>query len=252
MSPIFIGGLDRTGKTLLRLMLSSHPNIAITRRTYMWSKYYNKFGDLGKVENFNQCLNAILDSRSISFLDPDEEEIRREFSKGEATYARLFAIIQLQYAIRMGKSRWGDQMGMIELYADAIISAYPGAKIIHMIRDPRNRFEEKFVRKKSKPGKVGWETGRWLKSVQLANHNLASYPEKYHILRYETLILDPEGTLRSICDFIEEPYEPGMGHDAANGQAPQESPLDPYGFPEENTDRQEKNQIIYRYRENCS
>ena len=209
-SPIFLGGLDRTGKTILRLMLTSHPNIAITRRTYLWSKYYNKFGNLGVFENFNQCLKAILDSKSISFLDPDEEEIRREFSKGEATYARLFAIIQMQYASRMGKSRWGDQMGMIEQYADVIISSYPEAKIIHMIRDPRDRYEEKFENNKSKPGKVGWETGRWLKSIRLANRNILRFPENYRILGYEKLISDPEGTLRAICDFIEEPFEPGM------------------------------------------
>ena len=31
--PIFIGGLSYSGKTPLRIMLSAHPNILLTRRT---------------------------------------------------------------------------------------------------------------------------------------------------------------------------------------------------------------------------
>ena len=47
LGPIFVGGLDRSGKTLLRLALSSHPNIAMTRRTYTWTEVYQRYGDLG-------------------------------------------------------------------------------------------------------------------------------------------------------------------------------------------------------------
>jgi len=209
-NPIFLGGLDRTGKTLMRLMLTSHSNIAITRRTYLWSKYYNKFGDLSQVENFNLCLDAILGSKSIQYLEPVEESIRSEFSQGEATYARLFGIIQKQFATKMGKSRWGDQMGMIEQFSYPIISAYPRAKIIHMIRDPRDRYKEKFSNKKIKPGKFGWETERWLKSIRLAHRNLRRYPQNYHIVGYETFITNAESTLQEVCEFIEEPYEHGM------------------------------------------
>lgn len=208
--PIFLGGLDRTGKTLLRLMLTSHSNIAITRRTYMWSKYYNKYGDLRQEMNFDRCLIAILRSKSIQFLDPDDGAIRREFSQGEATYSRLFEIIQTQYANKMGKNRWGDQMGKIDQYADQIISAYPRAKIIHMIRDPRERYVEKFANRRTKPGKFGWETERWLKSIRIAHRNLRRYPEDYKIIRFELFISNPEKTIREVCEFIGEPFEQGM------------------------------------------
>lgn len=208
--PIFLGGLDRTGKTLMRLMLTSHSNIAITRRTYMWSKFSNNFGDLKQEMNFNRCLNAMLRSKSIQYLDPEEGAIRHEFSQGEATYPRLFEIIQRQFAHRMGKNRWGDQMGMIEHYADPIFSAYPSAKIIHMIRDPRERYVEKFATKKTKPGKFGWETERWLKSIRIGDRNLQRYPRDYKIIRFELFISNPEKTIREVCEFIGEHFEQGM------------------------------------------
>jgi hypothetical protein len=66
-SPIFIGGLDNSGKTHLRLALSSHPEIAMTRRSYMWTRIYNRYGDLRQPENFERCLNALLSLCSRSF-----------------------------------------------------------------------------------------------------------------------------------------------------------------------------------------
>lgn len=209
-SPIFIGGLDRTGKTLMRLMLSAHSKIAITRRTYLWPKYNNKFGDLKQPENLNRCLVEILDSKTIANFELDGDRIRELFLKGNATYPRLFAIILMQFADSQGKTRWGEQMGMIEQYADLIISAYPDAKIIHMIRDPRDRYTEKFADQNSKPGKVGWETERWLKSISLADRNLQRYPDNYLVLRYESFTSQPEETMRKVCDFIGEYYEQNM------------------------------------------
>lgn len=209
-SPIFLGGLDRSGKTLMRLMLSAHSNIAITRRTYMWSKYYNKYGDLNQVKNFNRCLQAMWNSKTIGKLKLDEDLIREEFWQGDATYPRLFAIILIQFADSKGKSRWGEQMGMLEQYADLIFSAYPEAKIIHMIRDPRDRYIEKFVEQDSRAGKVGWETERWLKSIWLAHNNSQRYPGNYLVVRYESYTSKPEDTIRKVCKFVGEYFEQDM------------------------------------------
>lgn len=208
--PIFIGGLDRSGKTLLRLMLSSHPNIVLTRRTYMWARFYNRYGDLSRPEQFELCLSAMLKSKHIRALNPDAIRIRREFWQGEPTYARLFALIQQSYAEQVGKPRWGDQMGFIEHYADPIFTAYPAAKLIHMIRDPHDRYEASMPASRHGRGKVGWDTGRWLSSVQLAQRHLRRYPSRYKIVTYERLMAQPERTLRDVCAFLEEDFVPTM------------------------------------------
>ena len=142
--PIFIGGLAFSGKTQMRLMLSSHPNIAMTRRTYMWTRFFNRYGDLGHSENFERCLTALMQQKHIRVLEPDPDRIRREFWQDAPTYARLFALIHKHYAERLGKPRWGDQLGFVERFAAPIFSALPSAKMIHMIRDPRAVFEQLF------------------------------------------------------------------------------------------------------------
>jgi len=208
--PIFIGGLAHSGKTPLRLMLSTHPNIAMSRRTYMWNQFYNRYGELSQPENFERCLTAMLANKGIRALEPDPDRIRREFSEGAMTYARMFALFQQHHAERLGKLRWGDQLGSVERFADPIFAAYPAAKMIHMIRDPRDFCEITLAVSGYRQGKVGWSTARWLFSVKLAQRNLNRYPDRYKVLRYETLMAEPEETVRKICTFIKETYQPEM------------------------------------------
>jgi hypothetical protein len=209
--PIIIGGPDRCGKTLLRSMLVSHPNIAIPAvGSNYWTFFYGQFGDLAKAENFERCLAAMLRYKHALFLKPDPDRIRREFGQGQPTYGRLFALFHEHYAEREGKPRWGDQTGLIERYADPIFAAYPAARMIHLIRDPRDRYEASLALWPKGKMRAGGATARWLYSVRLAQRNQRRYPNRYMIVRYETLVQQPEQTLQAICAFIGETFVPAM------------------------------------------
>lgn len=207
---IFIAGLSYSGKTQLRLMLSAHPNIVITRRTYMWRRYYRCFGDLEEDENLDRCLATMMATPHIRELDPDLESIRREFRRGEASYARLFALIRQDHAARQGKARWGDQFGSLEYDADLILSSYPQAVILHMVRDPFARVAESLTGSSHRTLKVGWETMRWRRSAQAAIRNLKTFPNRYLPVRCEELFSNPEHALREVCAFLGEPFDPKM------------------------------------------
>ncbi|HET7378026.1 MAG TPA: sulfotransferase, partial [Anaerolineae bacterium] len=208
--PIFIGGLDRSGKSFMRLMLASHPNIDMACRTNMWPRFYNQYGDLSHRMNFERCLDAMLHYKHVAVLKPDLDRIRREFWQGPPTYARLFALVQQQHAEREGKSRWGDQTEWIERYADPIFAAYPDAKMIHMIRDPRDRYEASASRWSRGKGKVGGAIAKWLYSMDLAKRNQRRYLDRYQIVRYEALVTHPEETLDDVCVFLKEGCAPAM------------------------------------------
>jgi hypothetical protein len=146
----------------------------------------------------------------ISVLKLDFVDLRQKFYQGEPSYARLFELIGKQIADRFGKTRWGDKSLNSERYADEIFTAYPNARILHMIRDPRDRYASALKRWKVIRGGVGSGTAVWLDSVGLAKRNLLRYSKQYMTVRYETLVASPEGTLREICAFIEEEYSPAM------------------------------------------
>jgi hypothetical protein len=206
--PIYIGGVSYSGKTQLRLLLSRLPNIVITRRTYLWRKYYQKYGDLSVKENFDRCLSDILKNKHIQSLNPDPDRIRKDFGQGDNSYSRLFSLFHIHYAETLGKNRWGIQIGMVEKDADLIFAKEPNAQIIHVIRNPLDRIEESLSTTSRKKLSLGWETNIWRDSSRYALQNLEKYPNHYRVIKWENLLKDMDGTLQVICNFLEEEYHP--------------------------------------------
>jgi hypothetical protein len=208
--PIFLAGVDRSGIGFLGELLEAHPNIAMSRRTNFWSYYLNRFGDLSHPQNFERCLAEMMRNSRIQRLQPQPDRLRREFSQGEPTYARLFALLQVHNMERLGKSRWGDKSLGAEGYADIVMTAYPKAKMIHIIRDPRDRYASQFSHRGVGKGQLGAGVALWLWSVRLAERNKRKYGERYQIIQYETLVCEPESLLHDLCDFIGETYSPDV------------------------------------------
>jgi hypothetical protein len=225
--PIYVGGASRSGKTLMRWLLSSHPRLAVSRRAEMWPRFYARYGSLARPDNLERCLQAMLARPQIAALITDPERIRNDIVRGSPTYGRLFALVQEQYAARCGKPRWGDQSGLIERFADQVMTAYPDARILHLIRDPRDRHEAAAARRGPlRPGTGGRSAASWLRSARLARRNDARWPGNYRVVRYETLVSRPEETMREVCSFLGEDYDPAMlrveaarryDHDRARG-----------------------------------
>lgn len=252
--PIYIGGLSYSGKTQLRLMLECHPDLSLTRRTYMWPKFYGRFGDLGREENLARCLDAMLASPGIRQLEPERGRIEREFraepspnpSRGEGdetAYGRLFALFHQHHAERRGKRRWGDQLGHVEQYAGPIFATQPDARMIHMVRDPRDRYAVVAGRGRARPGKLGWETMAWRRSAGLGLRHRCSYAGRYLIVRYEDLLAETERVLGEVCAFLGESCYPEMIPGAAA------SPLDEtiWGSPTPAPSRGRTRDTIPRY-----
>lgn len=208
--PVYLAGIERSGTSLMYALLASHPKIAMTRRTNLWTYFHNRYGDLAQGENLERCLEVMRCYKRLRPLGVDWEGLQREFLSGEATYPRLFALIEGGYAEKLNKPRWGDKSLNTERYADAIFAAYPGAKIIHMIRDPRDRYASARSRWKRMAGKAGAGTAMWLTSSNWASRNMQRYPDRYMIVQYERLVAQPEATLGRICEFLGEDYAPQM------------------------------------------
>jgi len=209
--PIFIGGPDRCGKTLLAAILGSHSRIAIPIvGSNLWTYFAGQFGDLRDDRNLDRCLAALRAYKHARFLQPDLDRVRRDLRAGQRTYARLFALIHEQFAERAGRPRWGDQTGLIERYADDIFAAYSGARMVHMLRDPRDRYEASLALWPKGRGRAGAAAARWGYSARLARRNVRRHPGRYLVVRYEDLVRQPDETVRSVTAFLGEDYEPAM------------------------------------------
>lgn len=208
--PVFVAGPERSGTSLAFALLGSHPRLAMSRRTNLWRYFFGQYGDLRVDENLDLCLQTMERYKRLVKLQLDYSALRAEFVAGERTYPRLFQLIGEQHARKLGKPRWGDKSLHTERHADEIFAAYQGARIIHMVRDPRDRYASVETRWGVRRGGVGAGTAEWVGSVKLAERNRRRHGDGYMILRYETLVTAPESTLRTVCEFIGEDYAPEM------------------------------------------
>jgi hypothetical protein len=208
--PIVLTGPDRSGTTLLYALLGSHPDVSMVRRTNLWRWFDQRFGDLSDPANVDQCLDTMLRYERLDVLEPDAERIRDEFRGGQATYGRLFDIVHRQYAERRGRPRWADKSLHTEFHAERVFAELPDARMIHMVRDPRDRFASIIRRYDERSKGPGAVMGGWLASMAQGRRNRLRHPDRYRFVRYETLAAEPEATLREICVFLDLPYAPEM------------------------------------------
>jgi hypothetical protein len=208
--PLFVAGPDRSGTTLMFALLASHPDVSMVRRTNMWRYFHRRYGDLGDRTNLERCLGDMVRYRRMRHLQPDPDRIRDDFLRGPPTYGRLFALFHEHNAERLGKTRWGDKSLHTEHYADRVLAELPDARIIHMVRDPRDRYASVRRRNGQDLSRVGAATGRWLASARAGRHNERRYPGRYLVVRYEDLVRQPEATMRRLCAAIDLDYSPHM------------------------------------------
>lgn len=207
-SPVFLTGLPRTGKTALRLALSAHPRLSMTRKTRLWTSFYGRYGDLNDPAALERCLEAIFSDPGAARLLPEPNRIRQEFANRPRTYPELFGVFQSQYARRLEKSRWGEQAAYLEQFADPIFVTWPEARMIHMVRYPSDWIASGSQRR---PGGVGRELAKWSASAELALSNRSRFGDRYLIVHFESLLSDPVPTLQHVVSSIGEETNFGMG-----------------------------------------
>lgn len=210
--PVFLAGSDRSGIGLLAQSLNSHPQISISHRTRFWSFYYERFGDLSEPPNLARVVHAMMQYTRMREVMTDPDRVIREFqvSSADTSYGRLFTLMQEQHLEQVGKPRWGDKTLNTEQHAEAIYREFPTARMIHVIRDPRDRYASHLHHRGASRGKVGAGSALWLSSVRHAKRNLARYPGSYKIVRYEDLVSRPQETIEDVCRFLNEPFNKRM------------------------------------------
>src|SRR3954468_15337843 len=204
----FVVGMNRSGTTLLRMMLDAHPEMTIPPETHFVPDVIKecKRGD-GTPES---VLGAMKSRREWGDFDFSDEEMLgllrdrgRKLEPGEALRAFYDA-----YAEREGKPRWGEKTPRYVGKMRQIQAALPEARFVHVVRDGRDvalSVLDRTVRDLT----AADVAKRWKRKVQKAR-DAAPKLDHYVEVRYEDLILETEPTLRRICEFIELDWDEAL------------------------------------------
>ncbi len=213
--PIFIVGTERSGSNLLRLILNAHPRIAVPHPPHVL-RYFAPleagYGDLARRRARARLVDDVLWLLRVH-IHPWEVVIDREALIEGAEPPDLLGVFlglydQFQHA--QGKARWGNKSTFVIHHVDRIRRHRPDARFLWLVRDPRD-VAASSRRSVFSPFHPHRTAQLWRDQQQLGLELEGRLPAEVWLrLRYEDLLADPEGSVRRVCGFLGEDFEPGL------------------------------------------
>jgi hypothetical protein len=210
--PFFIVGHPRSGTTLLRFILSSHPRIFIPEETGFIPFLPHARQFTIPFDGFVQILERI---GSLNYLWKDLVASPRDFYNS-LPQKNLAFILDGLYRIHIapyGRVRWGDKTPLYVQYLRSIDAIFPQAQFIHLIRDGRDTL---LSARKKWPDRRYYRNdvyliNNWIRNVN-AGRKAALWlgTNRYLEIRYEDLVTSPRATTKEICAFLGETFYEAM------------------------------------------
>ena len=212
---IFVSGPPRSGTTLLRLVLSSHPAVTITPECsffyplmtspHLWGRTLQKkeiadiIGYIRKDEKLNNWYNFDI-----------EQIIKKIECTRSLTVQKLLDLVFYEYAIAIdsGTTYLGNKKGIYAAGGGPYIKAlFPDSLFIFIIRDPRD-----VVRSTKKAWGRTYKDAAVLFNAHLHHIDVMcrKFPNNCLVIKYEDIITEPKKTSMDICDFLKVEFDDKM------------------------------------------
>ncbi|TWU12784.1 Sulfotransferase domain protein [Symmachiella macrocystis] len=193
---IVIGCCSRSGSSLFRVMLDSHPKFAVGQG----SRIFVETPDPQRLVNNFGVTREYVDE--LLATSQDQAHFIERFMRGLAQ--------------REDKPIWGDKAPPNIYYIPYIFEHFPNARFIHIIRDGRD-----VVCSLRTHPKFKYENGRTIeldtwKPIENCITSWVNYTRKglaargqagYYEVHYEDLVQQPEQTMRKVVEFLGEEWD---------------------------------------------
>jgi hypothetical protein len=207
----FIVACGRSGTTLVQAMLNAHPEMAIPPETPFLLPVRDRVRRQGGGVDLERFVALLERNRNFALWNLPPEAVREALSRTRPRdYPGAVRTLYASYASQRGKERYGDKTPAHVLHLPYLAEAFPEARFIHLIRDGRDVTCSYLARG------IGPRDGvegamRWKHTVATGRRDGTRLgPDRYLEVRYEGLVADPEGHLKTITGFIELDYDEAM------------------------------------------
>ena len=243
--PVFVIGYMRSGTSLLRNILASHPAMFASPgetkyfefQTTIRRLYPDLDHDQGLANLITTLADIVTNGRGDKLetdltgyrptgyaLQPDDLETLMSQAQHNREYGAVFRVVMDFYARQAGKIHWLEKTPQHTFFIDEIVQSIPDARFVEIVRDPRavlaskKRFKdtarttERFgddLRKVKMMMRVYdpfWDTLAWRLAVRAVQKAKKQYPQQIITVQYEQLITAPENTIRPVCEFLSLPF----------------------------------------------
>lgn len=205
--PVFIGGLQKSGTTLVRALLGQHSAFASGLET-SWC-----------IINFEEmrsdaAVRTTYCAKMSAFFGISEEALEKAVLSAR-TPAEFLSSFMLEVQQLTGKRRWLEKTPENVTAVPQILEQWPTAKVIHVVRTPLDVFASHIRNGRTRSAEEF--VGHWgAFMVSAIDQARACADRQYAFLRYESLVTSVEPTMIDLLAFVAEAWEPAVARHDGN------------------------------------
>jgi hypothetical protein len=220
MSPLFILGNPRSGTTLLRLMLTCHPQLCVAPECGFVLWLQKSWGGWSAADSASDAaVSAFLvdleASRKFDTWRLPVAAVRAEIERDPpSSYAALCDRVYRAWARSQGKpeARWGDKNNFHVSHVTELDALFPTARFLHIVRDGRDvacsyiqvmdeRPDGAYAPRL--PVDVARIAEEWRDNNDRVERDLSRLaPDRHQRIRYEDLVRDARPELTRVCTWL--------------------------------------------------
>jgi hypothetical protein len=220
---VFFVGCPRSGTTLLRRIGDAHPELAIIRELHWLPRWWEgRVGVTPDGDVTRELVHRLVAHPRFARLEVPAERVAELVADGRGKHYADFvtALFDLHGQIK-GKRYVGEKTPKYVRHLPTLNELWPHTKVVHLIRDGRDVTLSVLDWKRAERNAGRFPTWDedpvtttalfWECNVRLGRETGTLLgPDRYHELRYEALVVDPELECHKLCDFLALDYDPAM------------------------------------------
>ena len=215
--PIFIVGSPRSGTTLLQCMLSAGQETYSLPETHFFCTILPslkiKAFDILDLNLFEQINKMLQHKMMLNWPDYIYDELRKK-----AENRNLIAIDVFNYILELfrPKNSRKKELRPVEktpfhvLYLQEILSCFPYAQFINLVRDARDVASSRILMPTALHKTLEPYALDWNHCVRAAEKFASKFPDRITTIRYEDLVAKTNVSLQRICQFLEIKFDQNM------------------------------------------
>jgi len=195
----------RSGSTLLSRMLSAHPDVNMTYDSVNFFRFcYHRYDPISDPENAKRLFKDMAYRLYNRFsIELDVDQCMADMDGGDRSYGQAYSAILTNLSGREGASIVGDKEPLAWTRVPDFLRICPNGKAIVILRDPRDVVTS-FKQSTIAPGNDYLiALFNVVDAVNHAYRYLNEYPGRVRVVRFESLKIDTENEVRSVCDFLD-------------------------------------------------
>lgn len=253
--PTFVLGIPKSGTTLMMSLLDGHDELLAFPEQCPYLNFPlgdttgdDLLGSLFQAKKLPRFHNRQIQADVVNREKKDYSALDYNlFSRSATGFFRAhekstpelsppgLALLALMHGFaealgRTGFRRWVLKQTKYEMRFEEIISDFPEARVVYLVRDPAQSSLSRSIKRRKKTRLSALETGtdadrelkpdkvrihisdleEWKKSVSSIAKAQKKYPSQILVLKYEDLTTKPEYSMRQTAEFLDLSWQPSL------------------------------------------